>query len=138
MHGLLVGDILAHESLAVDLDNLVACQQSGTLRRSVGDDVLHMDGVLTDGELDAHAEERPLEVVVSLLDVLLGDVDAVGVELLEDGRHGLLDQVAHVDGVDILVVDNVQQVVQLVTARIDNAQPVARETVGKEATDEDT
>ena len=62
----------------------------------------------------------------------------MGIQLLEDGWHGLLHQIAHVDGVDILVVDNVQQVVQLVAARIDNAQPVARETVGKEGTDEDT
>ena len=80
-HGHLVGYLLAHERLAVDLHNLVASNESRALGRTVRDDVLHVDGVLADGELDADAEERAFQVVVGLLHVLGADVDGVRVEL---------------------------------------------------------
>ena len=54
MHGLLVGDFLTDEHRVIDLDNLIACQQSGTFGRTVADDILHADGVLTDGELNTN------------------------------------------------------------------------------------
>ena len=38
------------------------------------------------------------------------------IELRQNLRHSLLNKVYHIDGVHILVVDDIQQVVQLVTA----------------------
>ena len=116
MHGLLVGDHLAHEGLVVDAHNLVTGQQTGLFRRTVGDDVLHVDGVLTDGKLNAYSREGTLQVVIGYLNVLRGDIHRVGIQLRENLRHGTLHQVFHVDGIHILVIDNLQQTVQLITA----------------------
>ena len=43
--------------------------------------------------------------------------------------HGLFHEVVHVDRVDILVVDDVQQVVELISACVDDIQSVARKMV---------
>ena len=137
VHGLLVGNLLADKDRVVDLDNLVASQHTGTLCGAVADDILHADGVLTDGELDADAGERAAEVVVGNLALTGSDVDGVRVELAEDLRHGLLNEVVHIDGVDVLVVDDMQQIVQFVSAGIDDAQTVAGEMVGVESSDQD-
>ena len=47
------------------------------------------------------------------------------IELAENLRHGLLDEVVHIDGIDILVVDDMQQVVEFVATGIDDVQPIA-------------
>ncbi len=137
VHGLFVGDLLAHEALAVDHHDLVAGEHASLLGRSVLDDVLHSDGVLSDGELDAHAREAAFEVVGGSLHVLGGDVDRVGVELAEDDRDGLVDKRVDVDLVDVLVVDDAQEVVEPVAAVVDDGQPVAAEVVGVEGANDD-
>ena len=60
------------------------------------------------------------------------------VEFGEYGRHGLLHEGVDIDGIYILVIDDVEQVVQLVGARVDDTQAVASEVVGIERADEDT
>ena len=125
MHGLLVCDNLSHEGLVVDAHDLVARHDARTLGRSIADDVLHVDGVLADGELDAHARERAFQVVGGYLHVLGINVDGVGVQLRQDERNGLLDQRVDVDRVHILVVDNMQDVVKSVAAAVDDVQAVA-------------
>ena len=112
VHGLLIGHHLAHKLLAIHIHNLVAGQQTRLLCRSVLDDVLHVDGVLTDGKLNTYARERSLEVVVGGLHILGADVDRVGIELSEDLRDGTLHERVNVDLVDILVIDDAQQVVR--------------------------
>ena len=59
------------------------------------------------------------------------------VKLSQNPRQGFLHQVVGVDGIDIFVVDDVQQVVNLVAAGIDDAEPVAREVVGIECSYQD-
>lgn len=71
--------LLSHERLSVDGHNLIACKESGTFRRSVLDDVLHLYGVLTDDKLYSYTGERALKVVVGRLHVLGTDVDGVRV-----------------------------------------------------------
>ena len=137
MHGFLVGDFLAHELLAVDFHDFVASQESGTLGRTVLDDALHVDGVFANDKLYAHAREGALQVVGRNLCVFRGDIDRVGVEVGEYLRDGRLDERVEVDGVDILVVDDVQQVVQTVRTAVDDVQPVARKPVRKERTYQD-
>ena len=116
MHSLLVGALLAHEGFAVDGHYLVASQQSRLLRRTACYDVLHGYGVVVDEELYAYAVERALEVVARQLGVLGSDIDGVGVELSQYLWYGFLYHVVDVDGVNILVVDDVQQVAELVAA----------------------
>ena len=131
-HGLLIGHLRAHKFLPVDIDNLVASQDACPLGRSVLDDVLHIDGVLTDGELDAYTRERAAQVIVCRLHILRTDIDGVRIELSQDLRNGLLHQRIDVDLVHILVVDDAQQVVQATAAIIDDRQSVARKMVGIE------
>ena len=111
MHRLLVGHDLADKGRIVDLDNLVAGNQTRTLSRAVANHILHTDRIITDGELDAHTRERALQVVVGNLHILGPDVDRMRIEFRQDLRHSLLDQVVDIDGIHILIVDNMQQVV---------------------------
>ena len=62
----------------------------------------------------------------------------MGIELCQDLRHRLLHQIIDIHGIDILIVDDMKQVVEFVTAGVDDVQPVAREMVGIERTDQDT
>ena len=54
------------------------------------------------------------------------------VQLRQNLWHSLLHKVVDIYSVYILVIYNVQQVVEFVAARVDDAQPVAREVVGIE------
>ena len=137
VHSLLVGHLLAHEERVVDGHYLVAGYQSCPFGGAVADDVLHAHRVLADGELDAHARERAAQVVLGGLLVLSRDIDRVRVQLREQLGHGLLHEVGHVHRVHILVVDDVEQVLQFVGARVDDAQAgAATEVVGVESADE--
>ena len=57
VHGLLVGHLLAYKWLVVDAHNLVACKHARPFGRSVLYDILHVDGILSDGELYAHTRK---------------------------------------------------------------------------------
>ena len=133
MHSHLVGQRLAGEVFAVHLYNLVAGYHACTLGRAIANDLLHAQCVLTDGELDAYTRERTAQVVVGNLHVVCGDIHAVRVKLSQNLRHSFLHQVVYVDRVHILVINDVQQVVQLIAAGIDDAQAVAREVVSIES-----
>ena len=60
------------------------------------------------------------------------------VELLENLRHRLLHEVGNVDGIDILVVDDVEKVVELVARRVDDAQRASGIVRREEATYQDS
>ena len=60
------------------------------------------------------------------------------VELSQYLWHGFLHQVIDVDRIHILIINDMQQVVQLVAAGIDDAQTVAREVVGIKSAYQDT
>ena len=70
MHGHLVGQRLTREVLVVNLHNFVAGNHTGTLGRSVADDLLHAKCVLTDNELNTYTRKRAAQVVVGHLYVL--------------------------------------------------------------------
>ena len=62
----------------------------------------------------------------------------MGIEFTQDLRHRLLYQVVDVHGIDILVVDDVKQVVEFVTAGVDDVQSVTGEMIGIERANQNT
>ena len=136
-HGLLARHFLADETAVVDGYDFVACQQSGTFRRAVFHDILNANRVLADDKFDAHARKRAFQVVVADFHVLRRQIDGMRVEFDENLRNGFLDERVDVYGIDILVVDDVQQVVEAVAAAVDDVQPVSAEVVGVESADDD-
>ena len=135
MHRLLVGNFLADEHRVVDLYDLISRNQASTLCWAIADDILHADGILTDGKLNADAGERTLQVVGGYLYILGSDVGGMRIELRQDLRHSFLNKVIHVDSVNIHIVDVMEQIVEFAAIRIDDAQPVAREMIGIECAD---
>ena len=125
MHRLRIGDLLTHKHRVIDLDNLIACQHTCPFRRTIANDILYTDGVLTNGKLNADARERAPQVIVGNLTVTGCDIDRMGIELTQDLGHRLLHQVIDVHSIHILIVDDMQQVVELVTAGVDDVQAVA-------------
>ena len=125
VHGLLVGNLLTYKGRIVNLNNLIASQHTGTLGRTITNHVLHTDGVLTDGKLDTDAKERAAQVVVGNLAITGTDVNRMGIELSQNLRHGFLNQLVDVNRIHILIVDDMEQVVELVTTRVDDIQAVA-------------
>ena len=130
MHGLSVGTDLTHENGVVDFYNFVASQHTSTLSRTIADDILHTDGILTDGELNTNTKERTTEIVIRNLTLTGRDVDGMGIELCQNLGHSFFHQVVDIDRIHILIVNNMEQVVEFVTARIDDVQSVARKMVG--------
>ena len=86
---------------------------------------MHTDGVLTDGKLDTDTKERAAQVVVGNLAITGTDVNRMGIELSQNLRHGFLNQLVDVHRIHILIVDDMEQVVELVTTRVDDIQAVA-------------
>ena len=70
MHSLFVGERLACKGLIVNDDNLVTSNDTCALGRTITDNLLDVEGILADGELNAHTRERTTQVVVGLLHVL--------------------------------------------------------------------
>ena len=138
MHSLLVGTDAANEDRIVDLDNLITSQHASALSRAVANDILHTDGILADDELDADAEERAAQVIVGYLTLTSRDIHGVRIELCKDLRHGFLHQVIDIHSVYILIVNDVQQVVQLISAGIDDIQPVTGKMIGIKRPHENT
>ena len=97
-----------------------------------------MNGIFADGKLNTHTKERSFQVVIGLLHILRRDIDRMWIQLRQDLGNGFLYQVVHVDSVHILVIHYVEQIVQFIAARIDNAQAIARKAVGKECADKDS
>ena len=125
MHSLLIGYLLTYEHRVVYLYNLIASNYSCTLSRTIANNILHTDSVLTNGKLDTNTEERTTQVIISNLAIAGADVYRVRIELSQNLRHGLLHQVVDVYGVNILVVDDVQQVVKLVATRVNDVKTIA-------------
>ena len=125
VHGLFVGDLLAYKYRVVDLNNLVTCQDTCPLCRAIANHILHTDGILADGELDADAGERTPQIIVGNLAVAGRDIDRMRIELAQDLRHCLLYQIIDIHRIHILVVDDVKQVVELIAAGIDDIQSVS-------------
>ncbi len=61
---------------------------------------------------------------MACLYVLGRDIDGVWIEFSKYLWHRFLYEVGNIDGVNILVVNDVQQVVEFVAAAVDDAQTV--------------
>ena len=114
MNGLFICHFAAYVGLAVYLDDSVAWQYAYLLRRTVLDDVGDIDSVVLYHELNPNAGERTVQVVVGGLGVFGGDVGRVGVKVFQDEGDGVIHNFLHVDGVDIFIVDDVEQLCKFV------------------------
>ena len=54
MHGRLAGDKGTHKGRIIYLNNLIACQHTSTLRRSVLDNILYAKGIFPNDKLDTY------------------------------------------------------------------------------------
>ena len=138
VHRFLVGTYLSYKGRVVDLYNLITSHHSCTLCRTITDNILDTDCILTDDELNANTKEGTSQVVVGDLPFTCRDIDRVGIEFCQNLWHSLLYEIIDIHCIDILVINNVQQIIQFVTTRIDDIQSVAREMVGIESTYKDT
>ena len=68
-------------------------------------------------------------------DTVVNTAEVIAVKMAD--RPGALYKVVDIDRIYILVINDVQQVVQLIAAAIDDAQTVARKVVGIEGTNQD-
>ena len=108
----LVVDAVAGGGTMVDADDFVAHHEAHLLGGAAVDDGAHHDGVGHNLEADANALEVAVEAFVGTLDILGGDVDAVGVEGLEDSVDGLGGKSIHVGGLGVVAVDETHHLVE--------------------------
>ena len=102
------------------------------------DDGHDVHSVLLYRELYADAAEGAFQVLDRLFGLLRSEIAAVRVELTEYLRHGILDECIHINRIDIVVVDELQEVSHLACAGVDDVDAPAREVAGVERADEDT
>lgn len=74
MHSLLIGYNLANKRLAVYGYNLISCQKSGFLGRSILYHILYMYCILADDKLYAYTRERAFQIVGGLSSVFSTDI----------------------------------------------------------------
>ena len=127
----------ADERYGVGRDDAVACQYADPFAGSAVDDGHDVDGVLFHCELHADAREGAFQVLACLLGILGAEVAAVRVEFAQYLRHGVLDEGVHIDGIDVVVVDELQQVAHFGGTCVDDVDASSREVAGVEGTDED-
>ena len=137
VHRFLVSTNLPDEGGIVDLDNLVASHHTSTFCRTIADDILYTDGILTDDKLDTDAEEGTAQIIVGNLSFTRCDIDRVGIELCQNLGHSLFHEIVNIDRIDILIINDMKQIVQLITTRIDDVKSIAREMVGIKSTHKD-
>ena len=92
---------------------------------------------MKEGELYADAGEAASQFLCGGFHLFGGDIGGVGVELFEQLGQRTFHQLRNVDGVDVLVVNQVEEVHHLVAGIVDNGQPVAGEVVGKKTSGQD-
>ena len=122
-HDLGLLEALAGERRVVDRYDAIEGAETGLLSGPTGDDAGDEDRVVSQTEGDADAAERPLEIVVNGLHTLGRDEHGVRIKLADQVLSRAVDEVAHVDRVNVLRVDDVEDGVDLVFARVDAAEP---------------
>ena len=127
----------ADERNGVGRDDAVACQYADLFAWSAVDDGHDVDGVLFHCELHADAREGAFQVLACLFGILRAEVAAMRVEFAEYLRHSIFDEGVHIDGIDVVVVDELQQVAHFGGTCVDDVDASSREVAGVEGTDED-
>ena len=113
-HGFFVCHYLSYKSRIVHFDDAVSSQHAHFLRRSSGDDIVHVDSIVLNGKLDAYTAKASFQVRVDRFQVFGGDISRVGVQFAQNLRHGFFHEVIHIDRIYILVIDDAQEGIQLV------------------------
>ena len=114
LHGAVVGNAVAHIFLAIDGDDAVASLQTHVLRRTALEHPHHADSILINGELHADARKTTAQFLHALLHLGRRDIGGVRVQFLEYLRQSLFHEIGKIDGVDILVVYEMEKVDNLV------------------------
>ena len=112
--------------------DFIACYYASTLGRTVSNDILHMDSILSNDEFDADTTEWTLEIIGSLLRLFRWDIDRVRVQFGQYLRDSFLHQVIDIDGIDILIIDDMQEIIESVATRIDDIETISWEMIGIE------
>ena len=123
--------------LSVCSNDAVTSQDAHFLCRTAVDDGHDVDGILFHRELYSNAAEGAFQVFACLFSIFRTEVTAVRVELTEYLRHGILDQRIHVYGINIVVVDELQQVAHFRRACVDDVDATSGEMACVEGADED-
>ena len=111
---LVLRNAAARHERVVDLDDAVPGLDAGLVARSLRDDVEHDDRIGGHVEDHADAVELPFEGFVQRLHLRGGDIDRMGVKLLDQQRNDMLGERVHRHGVDVLVLDERKRIGQFV------------------------
>ena len=111
---LLLGNLLSGHEGVVDAHDAVTGSHAGLVARPRGDDVDHRHGIGQHVEDHANAVELPLEGFVDRLHLGGGDVDRMRIKLLDEQRKDGFGQRIKRNGVDILLLDECERVVEFV------------------------
>ena len=130
--------IFPNVDFPIDCHDAIAGTEANIFGRAAGNDANHTHCVIVDGELHPDAGETSAQVLHGGFDVLGADVCAVGIELFEDLRHGMLHEIGHVDRIDVTIVDNVEQITELVARGVDETDAIAGKMRGIKASNEYT
>ena len=125
VHCFLRGALFAYEGFAVNLHDLIASQHSSLLGRTSSYNVLHLYGIVVYYELYADAVEGAFQVIACALSVLCWDINGMRVKFCQYFRHGIFNEVVDIDCVNILVINDMQQIIYLVAAGINDVKTVA-------------
>ena len=131
-------NFLTNEFLSINSYNLVSGKETGTFCRSIGNDILDMNCILANDKLNAHTEERAFKVVNNILSFGCRDIRRMRVEFRHYLRNSLFYKVIDIDSINILIVNDMKQVIQTITARINDVQSVTREVVGIKSSNHNT
>ena len=114
LHDVVLGNLAPGDHRIADLDDPVAGLDAGLVAGALRNDVQHDHRVGSHVEDHADTVELPFERFVQRLHLRSGDVDRMGVELLDQQRNDMLGEGVHRHGIDILILDQRQRIGQLV------------------------
>ena len=129
--------IHSDERHGVGTYNTIASQDAYPFTWSSVNDGHDVDGVALHRELYANSAEGAFQVFACLFRILRAEIAAMRVEFAQYLRHSILDERIHIDRINIVVVDELQQVADFACTRVDDIDATCREMTGVERTDED-
>ena len=112
-----LGNLTPGDKRIADLDNAVPGLDAGLVARALRNDVQHDDRVGGHVEDHADAVELPFERFVQSLHFRGGDIDRMGVQLLDQHRNDVFGERVHRHRVDILVLDQRERIGEFVVGQ---------------------
>ena len=114
---IVLGNLAPGDKRIVDLDDPVAGLDPGLVARALGNDIQHDDRVGSHVKDHTDTVELPFEGFVQSLHLRNGDIDRVGIELLDQHRDDVLGQRIHRHRIDILVLDQRERIGEFVVGQ---------------------